>query len=906
MGDGFRSTSLWQSTLAPRAHDGGATEREYLRIAFERLRESTGVLLGELGASMDSYTVHDISHADALWETAGMVLGPEIVLNPAEAFVLGAAFLFHDAAMGLAAYPDGIEKGLGEERWRDLLCGTFRDRVGRWPLDHELTDPPDDVVAAAASAAIRESHARQAATLIREPRRTPAGETYHLFDDAMLRDWYGRTIGMLAESHWWGVETLPGRFRHLLNPPPRLHGWTVDPLTLACALRLADATQVDARRAPTMLLALRRPDADSLKHWRFQQFVGQPRLDGDRVTYTSARPFDRTEAAAWWLALDYLRDVDEELRRVDDLLHDLRRPRLAARGVAGVGAPERFAEHFETTGWRPLDADVHISDVRSLVTALGGEQLYGRQPEIAVRELIQNAQDAVVARQHLEPDVTTIPVEVSLAETSEGWTLTVRDSGVGMDEEVLVRGLMDFGSSGWRSGMVRRKFPGLMSSGFRPRGHFGIGFFSVFMLGDRVEVTSRRYDLGMADARRLTFDGLANRPLVVPAPEGERVPPGTTVRVHLKVHPYDREGLIGGTDVWRLFELVQRIAPESDVAFRVAEPGQPSRVLGTFALATATAQEVFDRLYPASVEDSNVAREHRRSLRAEFAESATEVLDEEGRRIGLAVAGAHLLTWRPPDIHGVTIVNGFRADRLDFFCGYLLARPRRASRDDADILAPDPALGRWLAEQAALLRETGRSTPTRQLFLTQLLIKAGVPVDDDHYVGLTRAGAVRRGELGPWVSQRDEVFLLWGWPLTWRVGGNDGAVVSHFPSNQDVRLPDGWLSTVNWWYETPFERIFTDRRDEDFESARFHTRNSWQRLWWSISDEIDGLVIADIARQWSCTVEDLLAPGERTQWGDTASFVLPDGRREEAQVLRLRRPGRDQGPGRTGVRTGSD
>jgi hypothetical protein len=60
--DGFRSTSLWQSTLAPRAHDDRASEREYLRNAFERLRESMGVLLGELGASMDSYTVHDISH----------------------------------------------------------------------------------------------------------------------------------------------------------------------------------------------------------------------------------------------------------------------------------------------------------------------------------------------------------------------------------------------------------------------------------------------------------------------------------------------------------------------------------------------------------------------------------------------------------------------------------------------------------------------------------------------------------------------------------------------------------------------------------------------------------------------------------------------------------------------------
>jgi HSP90 family molecular chaperone len=122
-------------------------------------------------------------------------------------------------------------------------------------------------------------------------------------------------------------------------------------------------------------------------------------------------------------------------------------------------------------------------------------------------------------------------VDVSLSEGVDGWTLTVRDDGIGMDEEILVRGLMDFGSSGWRSGMVRRKFPGLVGRGFRPKGHFGIGFFSVFMLGDRVEVVSRRYDQGHADARRSVFDGLASRPLVTALEPGERAPAGTTVSV---------------------------------------------------------------------------------------------------------------------------------------------------------------------------------------------------------------------------------------------------------------------------------------------------------------------------------------------------------------------------------------
>ena len=890
--DGFQSTSLWKRTLAPFAGDERAADRERLRIANLRLRESVGVLLGELGASMSSYTVHDLTHADALWETASMVTGDDILINPAEAFVLGAAFLFHDAAMGLAAYPHGLEQDLGEDRWRDLVCSTFRDRIGRWPLDHEVDDPPKEVASAAASAAIRDSHATQAAALIRQPLRTPAGEAYYLFDDAMLRDWYGRTIGMLAESHWWSVETLPTRFRHRLNPPPQLHGWTVDPLTLACVLRLADATQVDARRAPTMLLALRRPDADSLKHWQFQRFVGAPRLDGDRVTYTSARPFDRTEAAAWWLALDYLRDVDEELRRVDGLLHDLRRPRFVARGVAGVGAPERFAELFETTGWRPLDADVHISDVRSLVTALGGEQLYGRQPEIAVRELIQNAQDAVVARLHLEPDVDGV-VEVALEETQEGWTLAVQDNGLGMDEDILVRGLMDFGSSGWRRGMVRRKFPGLIGSGFRPKGTFGIGFFSVFMLGDRVEVVSRRYDLGRDESRRLVFDGLASRPLVTPLAQVERSYPGTRVSVRLSKHPYDKDGLLSEVEGRRLSTLVRRLVVECQVPVRIRDQGVggSEEVLQPFSLATASAPAVFDRLYPPETDNDAIER-LRLEFGSQFVLRATEIIDNDGVRVGLALLDRTFSVHSRPDLRGLTVVDGFAADRLTSFSGYVLGRPSRASREGVEVVADDAAISRWVASQEQRHRKLGLLTAGRQFEFGTVMLRVGLPLSDDHRCGFIGDSRFTVGEIAAAMGHRDRLVLSWGWPLAWHYGADErGVRVFHYPSGNTVRLPDGWVIVIGGpGLDPTLEAPLASRRDPAYESARFHRRSTWQRFWWRSSDDVDGFFFARLAEVWGCSIEDLLAPVAARNWSDTADIDVPGVGTVEAHVLRLERP----------------
>jgi hypothetical protein len=41
-----------------------------------------------------------------------------------------------------------------------------------------------------------------------------------------------------------------------------------------------------------------------------------------------------------------------------------------------------------------------------------------------------------------------------------------------MDEDILTGGLLDFGSSDWRTDLVRNKFTGLAGGGFRPRGRF--------------------------------------------------------------------------------------------------------------------------------------------------------------------------------------------------------------------------------------------------------------------------------------------------------------------------------------------------------------------------------------------------------------------------------------------------
>jgi hypothetical protein len=867
----YTSTPLWRKTLAARSGvDVHAEQRERLRTSYVELRRKAAVLLQENARSMPDFTVHDITHVDALWETADLVCGDQVALNPAEAYVLGCAFVLHDAAMGAAAYGTSVPETLGEKRWRDLVSVAYYHRKGCWPDQEQLSAPPAEIAEACRATAIRETHAEQARRLVDQAWRSSTGNEIFLIEEVQLREVYGPMIGDLAASHWWPVDRLAGEFRRKWGSLPwQPSEWTIEPLKLACVLRLADATQIDGRRAPTLLFSLRDPQGVSREHWRFQEHVSRPDRNGDRVTYTSLRPFLPQDATSWWLALEYLRDIDRELKSVDALLHDLGLDRLAVRAVAGVDSPERFAEHFRVQDWRPIDATVKVTDVPGLVGSLGGEQLYGDNPDVGLRELIQNAQDAVLARRALQPGFPDGRIEIRLTEADGSWCLEVRDNGVGMDEATLIHGLLDFGTSGWSSPAVRNLLPGLAGGGFAPSGRFGIGFFSVFLLGDQVELITRRFDAAIRDARRLTFDGPSHRPLLTPLAGPGWVPEGTTVRVTLSKAPNDIKGLLHRTVDERLSELVQQLVLESAVPIHTWEPGAAApEVLAPFSLAAGTTDEVFDRLYPPSIHGRHTGMEKQRlRLREDFVGQATELLDDRGQRIGLATLGNDLYYAGQGNYSGIVTVNGFLADESISFAGYLAGRPSRASRDQVTLFAAQDQVRDWMRSQEQRLRDTGRFGDSVQLEQAFTLLSAFNGLSDDIAFAFTADGLLRPAEAAEWIAQRNEVFLAFGLPLATHTRPPN---VYHYLSGQSVQLPENWVLTYTRVADAPLSEVFPRvlNRDADFDFARHHTTLTWQKVWWQMSGNLEGLILRTLCEAWSCTIESVLAPVEQRNWSD--------------------------------------
>ncbi len=151
--------------------------------------------------------------------------------------------------------------------------------------------------------------------------------------------------------------------------------------------------------------------------------------------------------------------------------------------------------------------------------------------EIFLRELISNASDAcdklryeALTRPELAEDDPDYRLSVTL--DREARTITIADNGIGMDRDDLVRDLGTIARSG--TGAFVDELTGDQVKDMALIGQFGVGFYSVFMVAERVEVASRK--AGDEAAWNWTSEGTGEFTIA----EGSREGRGTTVAVHLR------------------------------------------------------------------------------------------------------------------------------------------------------------------------------------------------------------------------------------------------------------------------------------------------------------------------------------------------------------------------------------
>ena len=176
--------------------------------------------------------------------------------------------------------------------------------------------------------------------------------------------------------------------------------------------------------------------------------------------------------------------------------------------------------------------------------------------DVFLRELVSNASDALdkLRLESLTNEALRDAVQspaINLERDAEKRTLSVSDNGIGMTKDEMIRYLGTIAKSGTKEFLRLLKEAGRGGDPEALIGQFGVGFYSSFMVADRVTVISRK--AGTDEAWKWESEGDGGFTLE-PA---ERESFGTTVTLHLR--PADEEdGLRDYTDEWVLKEIVRK------------------------------------------------------------------------------------------------------------------------------------------------------------------------------------------------------------------------------------------------------------------------------------------------------------------------------------------------------------
>jgi molecular chaperone HtpG len=218
------------------------------------------------------------------------------------------------------------------------------------------------------------------------------------------------------------------------------------------------------------------------------------------------------------------------------------------------------------------------TEVRQLLQLMI-HSLYSNK-EIFLRELISNASDAA-DRLRFEalanPDLLSgdSDLKIRVVVDKKANTISVVDNGVGMSREDLIENLGTIAKSGTADFL--QKMTGDDKKDAQLIGQFGVGFYSSFIVADKVVVETRRADLSAADAVRWESDGQGE----FTVDSIERAERGTTVTLFLK----DSESEF--SESFRLDTLIRKYSDHIAFPVQLEESGEDAKEPTTVNSATA-------------------------------------------------------------------------------------------------------------------------------------------------------------------------------------------------------------------------------------------------------------------------------------------------------------------------------
>ena len=486
------------------------------------------------------YTDHSERHVEEVLTATQALIRDEAwnVVSPEDIAVLSLAVLVHDAGMHLSE--DGFielvsaksfwtaSHDAGEPTWTQLWldfvgeASRFDARklkqlfgedkpVRKPPLDAQEMTRRDRMLI---GEFLRRHHPRLAREIALCGVPGP-NDSFLAFQN--VPEHIAHLAGLVAHSH--GVSLRDAV--EWLRPEQRRETRGAHVPFLMALLRIADYLQIQQERAPTEVLrvrSLRSPISQG--EWNVHDAVKDVNNTQDDIEaiYIHAEPED----VKTFLKLKNLfSSIQHELDTSWAVLGEVYaiHPKLKSLGLNGLvirrirSNLDKTQEFGETVSYIPEKVSLQTANAE-LVNLLI-EPLYGANPEIGVRELLQNAVDAcreledyrkenVQAKPDLPRQKADVKVELSSRKGKKSFI--IQDKGIGMTIQTIKNYFLTAGASfrmsdTWKAQHMDEEG----NSRVLRSGRFGIGALAAFLIGDEVHVTTRHISQSENSAIQFTF-----------------------------------------------------------------------------------------------------------------------------------------------------------------------------------------------------------------------------------------------------------------------------------------------------------------------------------------------------------------------------------------------------------------
>lgn len=459
-------------------------------IKVLHIRNSIEQLLAHIGrcGMFEEYTLHDISHID---EMLGIVdwLIPErtkAAMTYAEWLMLTLGIYFHDLGMLVTKKEFENRMKSGFKEYRESI------EQGKDNADSEANLENDKFLY---QEFVRENHAKRICAWINGENNSDLGDAETVVSEiqamfSTLDKKFKRDLAKVCESHHrddiYDFEQYKTKILYGNSENERVN------LNYICIiLRIADLLHITRDRTPSMSMRIINiSNPKSILEWKKQKAVqavsAQERRNEDgnidhsleKNTIEVTAFFEGTDSAEAYFGLStYLKYTQNELAKCNAIVNKAKK----TEGTHLYDFPwKRIDEsNIETLGFESKKLQFTLAQ-ENILQLLVGHTLYN-DSSVVVRELVQNAIDAVKLQKEIDKKKTRSKLEgkIIVSWDSTERVLSFIDNGTGMTIGDIENYLLKVGASKYKEESFKKQFPEFSSIS-----HFGIGILTCFMIAD--------------------------------------------------------------------------------------------------------------------------------------------------------------------------------------------------------------------------------------------------------------------------------------------------------------------------------------------------------------------------------------------------------------------------------------